>query len=256
MSKALFDLAGRKALITGAGRGLGRAMALALARAGADVAVFDLDETGAKKTAEEIAGLGRCSLAIRGDVTDVDQVDEAVGKIVDGWKRIDILINNAGINIRQPILELETEVFDKVHEINFKGVFHFSKRVAGEMIKQNYGKIINIASITGMKIMRGLEMSPYYTTKAGVIQFTKASATEWAKYGIRVNSISPGWFITDINRHLWEDPEYTRMRQDQTPLGRIGEPDDLAGTVVFLAAPASDFITGQNIAVDGGFTVW
>jgi gluconate 5-dehydrogenase len=124
------------------------------------------------------------------------------------------------------------------------------------MVENGYGKIINIASITSIRIVPGLHMVPYYVTKAGVVQFTRAASAEWAEAGICVNAISPGWFITDINRHLWENPEFKRMRLDHTPAKRLGRPEDLWGTVIYLASAASDFVTGQNIPVDGGYTVW
>ena len=257
MSHSLFDLSGRTALVTGAGRGLGRSMALALAGAGADVAVCDLDGDTAQRVSEEIINeTGRKSLAMAIDVTKPEQVDGLAEHVISTWEHLDILVNNAGINLRKPILELAPEELDRVYEVNLKGVFHCSKRFAREMIRQQYGKIVNIGSVTAITIVRGLEMIPYYLTKAGVVQFTRAASAEWGKDGVRVNCISPGWFITDINRHLWEDRDYYQMRVDQTPLGRIGEPSDLSGTVVYLASAASDFVTGQNIAVDGGYTVW
>ncbi|MBN1376698.1 MAG: glucose 1-dehydrogenase [Dehalococcoidia bacterium] len=256
MNVSLFSLSGRTAAVTGAGRGIGRTLALALADAGADVAISDIDGDAAKLVEQEVKKKGRRSLSVVTDVTDVFQVDGMVGCITEEWGHIDILINNAGINLRKPILELEPEEFDRVYNVNLKGVLICSKRIAREMVAQGYGKIINIASLTAVTIVQGMQMSPYYVTKAGVVQLTKAAAAEWGAHGVCVNAISPGWFISDINRDLWNDPAYMKSRLDHTPLGRIGKFEDLAGTAVFLASSASDFITGQNIVVDGGFSVW
>jgi len=254
--RPLFNLTGRTAIVTGAGRGLGRAMSLALAEAGADVAIPDIDGTSAERVAGEIESLGRRALAITADVTVPAQIDAVAEGVMQAWGRIDILINNAGINIRKPILELTEEEFDAVYRINLKAIFLCSRRIAREMIPRKYGKIINIASLAGVMILRSLDMSPYYVTKAGVVQFTRASASEWAQHGIRVNAISPGWFITDLNRHLWDDPVGSKIRLEHTPMGRVGQPEELAGTAIYLASAASDYVTGQNIVVDGGYAVW
>ena len=252
----LFDLSGRTAVVTGSGRGLGREFALALARSGADVAISDIDPESAKRTAAELAATtGRRALAIPADVTVAEQVDRLATEIIAQWGHIDILVNNAGINIRKPITELSPEDFDAVYNVNVKGVFLCSRRFSVEMIREGYGKIINIASIAALSIFPGMKMSPYYVTKAAVVQFTKAAAVEWAESGVRVNAISPGWFITDINRHLWQDPEFGRRKLEHTPMNRVGEPKDLLGTLIYLACGASDFVTGQNIPVDGGYTL-
>ncbi len=256
VSSLLFDLSGRTAVVTGSGRGIGRTLALALADAGADVAISDIDGDAAKLVKQEIEEKGRRSLSMVTDVADTAQVDSMAGAIMDEWGHIDILINNAGINIRKPILELEPEEFDKVYNVNLKGVLICSKRIAREMVAQKYGKIVSIASLTAVTIVQGMQMSPYYVTKAGVVQLTKAAAAEWGADGVCVNAISPGWFISDINRNLWEDPAYMKLRVDHTPMGRVGKLEDLVGTAVFLTSPASDFITGQNIVVDGGFSIW
>jgi len=256
MTDRLFDLSGRTAVVTGAGRGLGRAMSLALAGAGADVAIPDIDESSARSVAEEIRSLGRRSLAVATDVTDPAQVDIMAQRVMQEWGHIDILVNNAGINIRKPILELSVDEWDAVYRVNLKAVFICSRRIAREMMPRNYGKIVNIASLAGVMILKSLDMSPYYVTKAAVVQFTRAAASEWARHGIRVNAISPGWFITDLNKHLWEDPVGSKVRLDHTPMGRVGQPEELAGTVIYLASAASDYVTGQNLPVDGGYTVW
>jgi NAD(P)-dependent dehydrogenase (short-subunit alcohol dehydrogenase family) len=257
MNTPLFDLQGKKAAVTGAGRGFGRSMAFALAEAGADVAIADIDERSATVVADEIADtFHRQTVAMAVDVSDPLKVDAMGDAIMAAFERIDILVNNAGINIRRPIVELSPEEFDAVYNVNLKGVFLCSRRIAREMIKAKYGKIINIASAAALTIFQDLEMVPYYVTKAGVVQFTRAAAAEWASFGICVNAISPGWFITDINRHLWENPEFKQYRLDHTPMSRIGKTEDLSGTLLYLASSASDFVTGQNISVDGGFTIW
>jgi NAD(P)-dependent dehydrogenase (short-subunit alcohol dehydrogenase family) len=256
MIRGLFDLTGRTAIVTGAGRGLGRAMSFALAEAGADVAISDINGKSAEKVAKEIEALGRRSLAIRADVSDPDQVDLIAERVVQAWGHIDILVNNAAINIRKPVLDLEEHEFETVYQVNLKGTFLCSRRMAKEMIPQKYGKIINIASMAGVMLIKGLDMTPYYVTKAAVIQFTKATAVEWAPHGVRVNAISPGWFITDLNRALWEDKVASKGWLEHCPMNRVGEPEELAGTVIYLASSASDYVTGHNLRVDGGYTVW
>jgi NAD(P)-dependent dehydrogenase (short-subunit alcohol dehydrogenase family) len=250
----MFELTDRKAVVTGAGRGLGRAMSLALAQAGADIAAVDIDDTAARNVTEEIRAIGRCSLVIKADVSDPIQVDSIAERVVKEWEHIDILVNNAGIGGRKPILETSVDEFEKVYQVNLRSVFLCSRRIAQEMIPLKYGKIINIASLASKRIIKHFFMSQYYATKAGVAQFTKAAAVEWAKYGIRVNAISPGFFYTEMSTKVWT--EHGESMLDSIPLGRGAQPEELAGTVIFLASSASDYITGQNLSVDGGVSTW
>jgi NAD(P)-dependent dehydrogenase (short-subunit alcohol dehydrogenase family) len=256
MSGDLFNLSGRTAIVTGAGRGLGKAMASALASAGAKVVIGDIDGAAAENSSEDIRSQGGESLSFTCDISKDEDVTQMVAGTVKKFGAIDILVNNAGINIRKPLTELTAEDFNRVNGININGTFLCCRAVFPFMRDRAYGKIINIASLAGIKILRGTDMSPYYVSKTGVVAFTKAAASEWAPHGIRVNAISPGWFITDFNRHLWDDPEIARVRLEQTPLGRVAQPEELAGTVVYLAASGSDYVTGHNIAVDGGYCVY
>ncbi len=254
---ALFDLSGRVGVVTGAGRGLGQVMALAMARAGADIAVLDIDKETANQTAEMVKAVGRRSLDFGTDVTSMEQIEAMARKVIEVWGKIDILVNNAGINIRHPILELEEPEWDDVIRVNLKGVFIGTKVVGREMVKRRYGKIINIASQSGLYAHRGEGMSPYHASKAGVIMFTKAAAGEWASFGVCVNCISPGFIVTDFNRHIWEkDTELAQRRIQVVPLGRTAQPHELEGAILFLASAASDYVTGHNLLVDGGYSIW
>jgi len=253
----IFDLSGRVAVVTGAGRGLGQAMALVMARAGADIAVLDINKETANQTAEMLKKEGRRSLAFDTDVTSMAQMETAARKLIEVWGKIDILVNNAGINIRHPILDLEESEWDDVIRINLKGVFIGTKIVGREMVKRRYGKIINIASQSGLYAHRGEGMSPYHASKAAVIMFTKAAAGEWASHGVCVNCISPGFIVTDFNRHIWEkNKELAQRRLQIVPLGRTGKPQELEGAILFLASAASNYVTGHNLLVDGGYSIW
>jgi NAD(P)-dependent dehydrogenase (short-subunit alcohol dehydrogenase family) len=249
-----YELSNQKAIVTGAGQGLGRAMAIALAEAGADLAIADINAHTAKQTAAEIEKLGRKSLVVKMDVAKSDEVNQAVEKTIKEFGRIDILVNNAGINRRVPAEQMSETDWRKVIDVNLTGIFLCSQAVGRQMIKQKSGRIINIASVSGMLLNRGVTQVAYYAAKAGVILLTKALAMEWAKYNIRVNAISPGWmrtslveseFVTDIKR-------YQEIIED-TPMRRFGEPTELGPAVVYLASEASSFITGENLVIDGGY---
>ncbi len=246
----LFDLKGKVAFVCGGGRGIGKSIALGLAEAGAHVAVAARTECERDTTAAEIEAAGVSSLAIPLDVGDVGQIPDAVARVTEGLGPIDILYNVAGINVRQPAKDLTEEEFDRVMDINFKGAYFMCQEVGKQMIDRGQGgKIVNIASIV---TAFGLPKITVYTGSKGALgQLTKGLAVEWAPHNIQVNALAPGFIATDLNTHLWTD-EFTNWILQRTPAGRVGRPEDMIGTAVFLASPAADFVTGQVIYVDGG----
>jgi NAD(P)-dependent dehydrogenase (short-subunit alcohol dehydrogenase family) len=254
MSFELFDLSGKIAMVTGSTRGLGEAAAMALAKAGADVAVCgrSLDDLG--RVSGAIRDLGRHSKGFVLDVLSKDAVHEGLDRILGHFGRIDILVNNAGVNHRMPVVDFPEENWDVIINTNLKGYFLVAQAVAPGMLERGYGKIINMSSIMGKVALPNL--LAYASSKGGVDQMTKVMALEWAKEGIRVNAIGPTYFETELVAQLRNDPERFNFINDRTPMGRWGYPSELEGIVIFLAAPASDFITGQTIYIDGGWTIW
>jgi NAD(P)-dependent dehydrogenase (short-subunit alcohol dehydrogenase family) len=250
----LFDLTGKVALVTGASKGLGKALAVGLAKAGADLALCarNLDEL--QQTKNEIEQLGVRAEIFQMDVLNKESIQKAVLSALGTFKQIDILVNNAGVNVRKPVLEIQEAEWDQVLNTNLKGYFLVAQAVVPNMIERQKGKVINMASILGAV---GLEnQSPYASSKGGVIQLTKVMALEWARHNITVNAIGPTYFETPLVAALRNDPERFRFINERTPMGRWGQPEELEGTVIFLASKASDFITGQTIFVDGGWTIW
>jgi NAD(P)-dependent dehydrogenase (short-subunit alcohol dehydrogenase family) len=248
-----FDLSGKVAIVTGGSRGLGRSMALALADGGAHVIIIDILISQAKEVAKEILRKGVESLAIKADVTKPREVQKMVSQVMKHFGRIDILINNAGINIIAPAENFAVKDWEKVLNINLKGVFLCSQVVGKVMIKQKKGKIINIASIHGL-VGSIHHAVAYNSSKAGVINLTRALAIEWGKNNINVNAIAPGIIETDLTRERLENKKYCKYWIDRTPLGRIGKPEDLIGAVIYLSSEASNWLTGQTIVIDGGYT--
>ena len=254
----LFDLAGKCALVAGGGRGIGEAIALGLADAGADVAIAARTQSDIESVADAVAARGRRSMSVTLDVSQIDELGPAVERVSSELGEIDILFNVAGINIRKPATELEEEDFDQVMGVNFKGAYFLCQEVGKRMIGRGQGgKIVNIASLaTGI----GLPKITVYTGSKGALgQLTKGLAVEWAEHDIQVNALAPGFIATDLNSHLWENEEFNDWILDRTPAQRVGTPQDMVGTAVFLAASASNFVTGQVIYVDGGViagSVW
>ena len=254
MGLEIFDLKGKVAMVTGATRGLGEVCAKALAEAGADVAVCGRSTTDLERVSEMIRKMGRRSKGFFIDVTDKQRVIQAVDEVKDAFGRIDILVNNAGVNHRVPVLEYAEAEWDRVIDTNLKGYFLVAQAVAATMIDQGYGKVINMSSILGAV---GLpNQVAYAASKGGVDQMTKVMAIEWAEKGVRVNAIGPTYFETELVAQIRNDPERFKFINERTPMGRWGHLSELEGIVIFLAAPASDFITGQTIYVDGGWTIW
>ena len=245
-----FDLTGRVALVTGASRGLGAAISLALAQAGADVILWARDETRLRRQAETLRNVGRHVLVQTVDVTQERSVRRALQAAVRQFDRIDILFNNAGIWEGDEALKLTRRQWDAVIATDLTSVFFVSQSVAPVMIRQRYGKIINVASTAGLlAIPHG---AAYGTIKAGLMHLTRILAVEWGPYGLRVTGIAPGVFRTDMTRGMFLDRAWSRVRQAKIPLRRFGEPEDLGGLAVFLASSASDHITGQTVIIDGG----
>jgi NAD(P)-dependent dehydrogenase (short-subunit alcohol dehydrogenase family) len=252
MSLALFDLSGKVAMVTGSTRGLGEVAAKALAKAGADIAICGRNKDDLKRVSTEIQKLGRNAVSVYLDVTSTDSVQHGVDRIFQHFEKIDILVNNAGINHRVPVLEFPEDAWDSVINTNLKGYFLVAKAVVPQMIERGYGKVINMSSILGTVALPN--QLAYASAKGGVDQMTKVMAIEWAKQGVRVNAIGPTYFETELVAQIRNDPERFNFINDRTPMGRWGYPDELEGILIFLAAPASDFITGQTIYIDGGWT--
>jgi 2-deoxy-D-gluconate 3-dehydrogenase len=242
------------ALITGCGPGIGRALALGLAVAGADVATSELPQQLplVEDTSAAVRALGREALALGLDVTDLDSIAAGVEAVRAHFGRIDILVNNAGVNIVKPAFDLTAEDWDLTYGINLRGAFFCSQAVARLMAAQGGGKIINVASQFGLVGYPG--RAAYSASKGGLVNLTRALAVEWGQYRIRVNAIAPTYTATVHNAELREDPDFVAAFVDRIPLGRLGLPEDLIGAVVFLASPSADLVTGQTLAIDGGWT--
>jgi NAD(P)-dependent dehydrogenase (short-subunit alcohol dehydrogenase family) len=254
MSQELFDLRGKVGMVTGSTRGLGKTAAMALAKAGADVAVCGRNRPHLERVSRGIEELGRRAKGFFLDVTSSGSVETGVEQVLSYFGKVDILINNAGVNHRVPILEYPEDAWDLVIATNLKGYFLVTKAVVPQMIERGYGKVINMSSIFGTVALPN--QLAYASSKGGVEQMTKVMAIEWAKEGIRVNAIGPTYFETELVAQLRNDLERFNFINDRTPMGRWGFPHELEGIVIFLAAPASDFITGQTIYIDGGWTAW
>ncbi|MEZ0163225.1 SDR family oxidoreductase [Kineococcus sp. LSe6-4] len=249
----LFDLTGRTALVTGSSRGLGQSLALALARAGVRVTLHGRD--GAALTAgadllERETGTRPATVAF--DVTDAAAVEDAVGRLLAEQGVPDVLVNNAGLQRRAPFTEFSVADWDAVIASNLSGVFYVSRFVAPGMVERGSGKIVNIASV--QSVLARQTIAPYSASKGGVAQLTRGMAADLARHNVQVNTISPGYFATEMNTDLWQDPEFDAWLRQRTPARRWGRVEELQGTLVYLASRASDFVSGQNIFVDGGMT--
>lgn len=257
MENGQFGLEGKIALVTGAGSGLGKASALALASRGATVAVSELPEKidKADETVAEIVANGGTALPVELDVTQIESIDACMKTVTEGFGRLDVLVNNAGINIRKDSFDVTEEDWDAVMAVNLKGVFFMAQAAGRQMRNQTPqgGVIINMASVMGL--IGYYQRAAYCSSKAGVVNLTRVLAVEWAPYNIRVNAVCPAFVDTPLTRPMFEaQPE---MREDilqRTLLGRLGTPEDVAAAVAFLAGPESSFVHGHALAVDGGWT--
>ena len=251
-SPGWFDLSGRVALVTGAGKGLGRTIAAALARAGADIAAVSRTPADLADIASEVSASGRRAISILADVADEDQVRRMVGEALAGLGRIDILVNNAGIEGVAAGLEIDAEDWDRVMAVNLRGPMLCCKHVGPHMIERRSGKVINVASVLATKAQR--KMGPYAASKAALVQYTKVLALEWLSSGVQVNAICPGYFVTPMNRDFLESDEGARFLA-RLPAKRAGRLEEIEGAAVFLASEATSYITGTALYVDGGHSL-
>jgi gluconate 5-dehydrogenase len=251
-SRNSFDLSGRVALVTGASRGLGRRFALALARAGADVILTARRLSSLEEPQKEIEALGRRAAALELEVTDYDSIRRMAASAAGAFDRIDILVNNAGCNVRRRALEVTWEDWNRVLDTNLRGAFFVSQAIVPRMIQRQYGRIINIGSLTCVFGYAGI--TPYCASRGGIKQMTMSLADEWGSEGITVNCLAPGWFKTDQTAPLYENKEWVAYLCDRLPLKRPGRTEELDGLLLFLASEASSYVTGQTIIVDGGMS--
>lgn len=247
-----FDLTGKTALVTGAGRGLGRGIAIALARYGADLALWSRTRSELESVAEEARALGSKVLVQTVDVTRVSELDQHVQAIVDEFDTLDILVNNAGMNIPMWAEDYDESSWDRVMEINLKGAFFCAQAVGRVMIRQGKGKIINVSSQAAKVGM--IKRAAYCASKGAVDQFTRVLAVEWAKHHINVNAIAPTFIETDMTRSMFADKDFSDYVNRNILLDRLATVDDVVGGVVYLASKAADMVTGHILMVDGGWT--
>ncbi len=246
------NLLGKTALITGAGRGIGRGVAIAYAQAGAKVALVSRSPDQLEEVADQIRSLGGDAFPITADISHPEEIDAAVAAAVAEFDRLDILVNNAGINYRTPTVDFPIEEFDKIIDVNLRGVWYLSQQAARQMLAQgDGGRIINTTSLASHMGVPGL--SAYAASKGGVGMIIKVMAVEWAQEGITVNGVSPGYIATPLTQPLREDEEKNDWILSRIPMKRWGTPQDMAGVYVFLASDAAAYITGQLIPVDGGW---
>lgn len=262
-----FDLTGKKALVTGAAGGIGKACALAMAKAGADVAIIDINDDLGKKTSAEISALGRKSTYIHCDVSDPEQVAQMVKEVVDTLGGLHIAHNNAGIG-GDPVPLTDDNAIDiwkKVMSVDLDAVFYCCREEAKHMIPQKYGKIVNTASMSASIVnnfefggipIAGMQNIAYCTAKAGVKHLTKVLAAGLIQYNIYVNCISPGYIITPMTQIIQETPEFLEKENNTTPIHRQGEADEMAGGVLYLVSDAASYTTGHDLVMDGGHTIW
>ncbi|KRL81528.1 SDR family oxidoreductase [Secundilactobacillus paracollinoides] len=250
-------LDGKVAYVTVGAQGLGKAMATGLAEAGADVAIVDINGDKAQATADEIAkDTGRKTIAVATDVTDQDQVEDMIKTVVDKLGGLDAAFNNAGVCLNIPAEEMTFEQWQKVVNLNLNVVFLCSTAAGRYMLKQGKGSIVNTASMSAHIVNRPQPQCSYNATKAGVIQLSKSLAIEWAKKGVRVNTMSPGYMGTDLTLSSPDLKPLIKTWNDWAPLGRLGKPDELQGMAVYLAGDTSSFSTGEDYLIDGAFTAW
>ena len=252
MNKNPFDLSGRNALVTGSSRGLGLALARALAAQGARVIINGTNEEAVRQRVRELAGEGYAVAGRAFDVTQEPAVQAGIAGIRSEIGPIDILVNNAGMQRRAPLHEARREDWDAVLQLNLTGAWLAAKHAVRDMIERRQGKIINICSL--MSFGGRPSTGPYAASKGGLAMLTKAMTVDWAQYNVQINAIAPGYFITDMTRQLAEDPQFDAWVKLRTPAKRWGKPEELGGLLVFFASPASDFVTGQIVCVDGGWT--
>jgi NAD(P)-dependent dehydrogenase (short-subunit alcohol dehydrogenase family) len=251
-----FDLSGRKAIITGGGRGIGLEIARVLARAGADIAIAEINADQAENAAREIRALGRAALPVVTDVRASVSVNAMAEQVISQFGHVDILVNNAGVVVNVPTEDMTDEDWQQVLDVNLNGVFYCCRAVGRHMLGRQSGAIVNIGSMSGVISNMPQPQSAYNASKAAVIHLTKSLAGEWADRNVRVNSVSPGYIGTEMTRRGMSNPDRFKYWMEMTPMKRVGEPVEIANAVWYLASDASTFATGTNLVIDGGYTSW
>lgn len=249
-----FNIKGKVIIITGGSRGLGRAMSLGFGEAGAKVVVVSRSKQLIEETADEIIKKGGEAIAIPADVKSVTDIEKVAKDTIDKFGRVDVLVNNAGVGAAIRALDMPMEEWHNVIDTNLTAILISAKAVVPKMIEQRYGKIINISSVMG--IMASPTSVHYCTSKAGIIHMTRALAMEWARYNINVNCIAPGYFEVGLGDVAYSDKKQAQFLNNKIAFRRLGRPEELIGTAIFLASDASSYITGETIVVDGGYSLW
>jgi len=250
------QLSNKVAIVTGGAQGIGKALSTGLAKAGARIIIADINETKAAETVSELRNLNLNIDYVKTDITDNKQITNLVNQVIKKYNSIDILVNNAGISKKNPAELFSEEDWYKVIDVNLNAPFFLSQSVGRFMIKQKKGKIINIASMSALIVNKEVPQISYNVSKSGLNMLTKCLAAEWAKYNVYVNAIAPGFVFTEMTKKALANPQIMEERINGIPLRRIAVPEDLVGAAIFLASGASNYITGQCIVVDGGFTLW
>jgi len=252
MNNPMFDLTGRTALVTGSSRGLGRAMAEGLARAGASIIVNGTRNDSVQVAVAEMRAAGFTAEGLAFDVTDEAAILRAFAELDARGVAVDILVNNAGIQLRKPMVDLSTAEWQRVIDTNLTSAFVIGREAGRRMVARKHGKIINIGSLTSD--LARATVAPYTVSKGGIKMLTRAMAAEWAEHGVQANAIGPGYMLTDMNQALIDNPAFDAWVKGRAPAKRWGLPEELAGVAVFLASPAANYINGQILYVDGGFS--
>lgn len=252
MKDSLFDLTGQVAIVTGTSRGLGQYFALALARAGADLVLTSRNRATLAQFEAQIKALGRRAISLELDVRDQKSILQMAAEAEAAFGQIHILVNNAGCNVRKPALDVTWDDWNLILDTNLRGSFFVAQSVARNMIAHQYGRVINIGSVTSVAGYAGL--APYGASRGGVRQLTMSLADDWGRHGVTVNCLAPGWFRTEQNKVLYENHEWVEYLIDRIPMKRPGAPNDLDGAIVFLASESSRYVTGQTLLVDGGIS--
>ena len=256
--KEMFTLDKKKAIVTGSGGGIGSAIAYGFAEFGVDVALLDCNAESINSVKRELEGRFPVKvLAIHVDVCDSKQVEDGVDKVINNFSQVDVLVNSHGIAQWSPVEDMSGKDWDRMMDVNLKGVFLMCQAVGRHMIERRYGKIVNVASMSGRIVNTPQPQTHYNVSKAGVVMLTKCLAAEWAKHNINVNSVSPGYTLTPLVKNLLKtQPEYLDRWKPLIPAGRLAEPIDVVGAVLFLASEAARYVTGHDLVVDGGYTLW
>lgn len=252
MADELFDVSDQIVLVSGGSRGIGKALAKGFAERGAQVVITGREKDSLESAANEIS-TGTCHVqTVVCDVSETSQIEKAVDQVIEDCGKIDTLLNVAGVNIRQPAVDFSAEEFDFVLDINLRGAFFMAQQVGRHLVDRGTGSVLNIDSLNSHSPLTNV--TPYAMSKCGLSGMTQVLAREWGPAGVRVNGLAPGFILTDLTQQLWSDPTMQEWGHFNTPLGRLGQPDDLVGTAIFLSSPAAAWLTGQTIYVDGGFS--